>query len=62
MIGAIIGDIVGSRFEFNNHRSTEFEFFHPQCDFTDEMRATALGLLPKEMTYVVYRMYDHANR
>lgn len=36
MIGAIIGDIVGSRFEFNNHRSTEFEFFHPQCDFTDD--------------------------
>lgn len=36
MIGAIIGDIVGSRFEFNNHRSTEFEFFHPRCDFTDD--------------------------
>ena len=36
MIGAIIGDIVGSRFEFNNHRSTEFEFFHPDCDFTDD--------------------------
>ena len=36
MIGAIIGDIVGSRFEFNNNRSTEFEFFHPECDFTDD--------------------------
>ncbi len=36
MIGAIIGDIVGSRFEFNNHRSTEFEFFHPDCTFTDD--------------------------
>lgn len=36
MIGAIIGDIVGSRFEFNNHRSTDFEFFHPDCDFTDD--------------------------
>ena len=36
MIGAIIGDIVGSRFEFNNHRSTEFEFFHPECTFTDD--------------------------
>ena len=36
MIGAIIGDIVGSRFEFNNHRSTEFEFFHPDCYFTDD--------------------------
>ena len=36
MIGAIIGDIVGSRFEFHNHRSTEFEFFHPDCTFTDD--------------------------
>lgn len=36
MIGAIIGDIVGSRFEFNNHHSTEFDFFHPDCFFTDD--------------------------
>ncbi len=36
MIGAIIGDIVGSRFEFNNHLSKEFEFFHPNCEFTDD--------------------------
>ena len=27
MIGAIVGDIVGSRFEFNNHRSKDFELF-----------------------------------
>lgn len=25
MLGAIIGDIVGSRFEFDNHRSKDFE-------------------------------------
>ena len=36
MIGAIIGDIVGSRFEFNNHLSKEFDFFHPNCEFTDD--------------------------
>ena len=36
MIGAIIGDIVGSRFEFENHLSKEFEFFHPSCEFTDD--------------------------
>ncbi len=36
MIGAIIGDIVGSRFEFHNHLSKEFEFFHPNCEFTDD--------------------------
>ena len=36
MIGAIIGDIVGSRFEFHNHLSKEFDFFHPSCEFTDD--------------------------
>ena len=36
MIGAIIGDIVGSRFEFHNHLGKEFEFFHPNCEFTDD--------------------------
>jgi len=36
MLGAIIGDIVGSRFEFNNHRSKEFEFFTSDCFVTDD--------------------------
>ncbi len=36
MIGAIIGDIVGSRFEWNNHRSKDFELFTPACSPTDD--------------------------
>lgn len=36
MIGTIIGDIVGSRFEFANHRSKHFQLFTPECDFTDD--------------------------
>lgn len=36
MIGAIIGDIVGSRFERANHKSTEFELFTKKCHFTDD--------------------------
>lgn len=36
MIGAIIGDIVGSRFELNNHKSKDFELFTPECRFTDD--------------------------
>jgi len=45
MIGAIIGDIVGSRFEFNNHLSKNFKFFKDDissyisakaCRFTDD--------------------------
>jgi len=40
MLGAIIGDIVGSRFEFNNHKSTRFKLFHPECDYTDDTICT----------------------
>lgn len=36
MLGAIIGDIVGSRFEFNNHRSKEFTLFTDGCFATDD--------------------------
>lgn len=36
MIGAIIGDIVGSRFEFNNYRSKDFELFTEDCKATDD--------------------------
>jgi type I restriction enzyme M protein len=36
MIGAITGDIVGSRFEFHNHRSKDFELFTPECFATDD--------------------------
>lgn len=36
MIGAIIGDIVGSRFEFKNHLSTDFELFTDECSYTDD--------------------------
>ena len=34
MIGAIIGDVVGSRFEFDNYKSKDFEMFDKECDFT----------------------------
>ena len=36
MLGAIIGDIAGSRFEFNNHRSKQFELFTDKCFATDD--------------------------
>lgn len=41
MFGAVIGDYVGSRFEFGNQRSTRFEFFGPGCHFTDDTVCTA---------------------
>lgn len=35
MIGAIIGDIVGSRFERINNKSINFELFNKKCRPTD---------------------------
>lgn len=44
MLGAIVGDIVGSRFEFHNHRDKEFELFTPECKPTDDSIMTlAIG-------------------
>ena len=40
MLGAIIGDIVGSRFEFNNTRKRDFRMFTKECEFTDDTVCT----------------------
>ncbi len=40
MLGAIAGDIIGSRFEFNNHLSEEFELFAERSMFTDDTALT----------------------
>ena len=36
MLGAIIGDTVGSRYEWHNHRSKDFEFLTYKCNLTDD--------------------------
>ena len=36
MLGAIIGDIVGSRFEWHNNKTKEFDFLTHRCYFTDD--------------------------
>lgn len=51
MIGAIIGDVVGSRFEFCNCKSKKFEMFNKACRFTDDSVMTvavAKALYPYE--------------
>lgn len=40
MLGAIIGDIIGSRFEFNNTSDPGFELFSPECAITDDTICT----------------------
>ena len=41
MLGAMIGDIAGSRFEWKNFKSKDFVFFMPPCCFTDDSVMTA---------------------
>ena len=42
MLGAIIGDLVGSVYEFNNYKAKDFDpFFQPGCFFTDDTVCTA---------------------
>lgn len=36
MFGALVGDIIGSHFEFNNTKSKDFAFFNKDTRFTDD--------------------------
>ena len=36
MLGAIIGDIVGSIYEFDNIKTKEFPFFEDRMEYTDD--------------------------
>jgi ADP-ribosyl-[dinitrogen reductase] hydrolase len=40
MLGAIAGDIIGSRFEGHSAPPLDFELFHPACRFTDDTVCT----------------------
>ena len=58
MLGAIVGDIVGSIYEFDNHRSKAFPFFGESADFTDDSVLTLAvadallhGKPPREALY-----------
>lgn len=41
MWGAIVGDTVGSMYEWNRIKTTDFEFFGPNCEYTDDSVCTA---------------------
>jgi ADP-ribosylglycohydrolase len=60
MLGAIIGDIVGSRFEFNPVKTCDFELFEPTSHFTDDSvltLATAAALFEQQPFATCYRAY-----
>lgn len=63
MLGAIIGDVVGSRFEFHNIKTKKFEIFSPQCYFTDDTVMTcavADSLLSSNGRNIIKKMKEKA--
>ena len=70
MLGAIIGDIVGSVYEFDNIKTKDFELFKPDCRFTDDTVMTcavadAIMSGGSEKDFILSmkkygRMYPHA--
>lgn len=67
MLGAIIGDIVGSRFEFEPIKEKDFELFTDKCRFTDDTVMTVAnaawileGSLKKEV--LIEKMHEYGNK
>lgn len=64
MLGAIIGDVIGSRFELNNLKDTNFKLFTEESKFTDDTVltvATANAILNKITDYgLCYKSYAKA--
>jgi ADP-ribosylglycohydrolase len=60
MKGAIIGDIIGSRFEWENLKSISFELFHSESRFTDDSVLTiavAAAILERQPYEVKIKEY-----
>lgn len=67
MIGALAGDIIGSIYEWDNIKTTEFPLFQETCSFTDDSVLTValadaiLNNIPCENTFrEYYRRYPHS--
>lgn len=64
MLGALVGDIVGSVYEFHNTKSTDFELFYGASNYTDDSvmtLAVAKWLIEDEahtLHYLIYCMQE----
>lgn len=59
MIGSVIGDVIGSTYEFDCPKTTEFELFPEHSTFTDDTVmsiATAYSILNNEPYDKIYRI------
>jgi ADP-ribosylglycohydrolase len=58
MKGAIIGDIVGSIYEWHNIKTKEFPLFQPQCFFTDDTVMTCAVA----KTFLEFHRHEYCDR
>ena len=64
MVGSIIGDIVGSIYEFGNIKTKDFEFLSDECSYTDDSIltvATADWILNGGEVAKYYSRYGYEN-
>ena len=54
MLGAILGDIIGSQFEWTGSKMHEFPLFSDACTFTDDS-VTTLADIAEQLLHVVHR-------
>ena len=61
--GACLGDYVGSRFEFRNIKSKDFELFHEDCQYTDDTIMTiAIKEACEKIKFEGYEIYEQAEK
>jgi hypothetical protein len=57
MLGAIIGDIAGSKYEFNNTFDYDFEMFgEARFGIPQDMKEMAISYLPDDMREISVRI------
>lgn len=61
MLGAIIGDTVGSVYEFDNIKTTDFELFSDECNYTDDsiMTVAVADWLLNDRQLTPEKLTDH---
>lgn len=63
IIGAIVGDIVGSVYEGNPIKTTQFDFFNPYATFTDDTVLTiAIADCILHKKDFAYTLWEYGNR